>query len=564
MDILLTKAEDIEDGICTLEESLVSDKGFDNFLSPDLDDDDVEEVMAFQVELMRLENVFHITSEMLEDEDIVDEEIVYEELGFDDEISFEDFVDIYDDEIDKEIYLEELEKLESMEEEFLNAAKKNNLTSGKKLTGDELKKFQELEKKQIADNKARIREGQKAAKAKAAADKKAGVTPKKQVQKPMTQRAINRAARRAAGDTSRQASTKFTDNMFSKKEQASIKVIKQKVKDGKKLTPMQQKLWKKYTEVMGRFKGKAKSKLDKFRQQNYKSTNTSDMKSAFKSHDKITAKSGGLFARVKLRIMSLIRRIKSAFKALATKISETRLITWLQTKLGIGRGARVAAAKDLHQKLNKGGDAKDIKNAIDKSKNITSRTRIAWAAGAIAFLGAVYVLFKRIGRGKVNYTKQASIMASKTSVDGNKVAKVISKKDLDSTISGCKSILNSAISATKGMNDGSVSTLSDAKGKFNQNDLSAVGIISKNNGGTYISKKQRTSNSLSAHGYSESDLSRYKNEHRQIHELYTRFGQEFGSSLPNAAKDAIRFISNAPNDAYRATMTYIFTTVNAF
>ena len=193
----------------------------------------------------------------------------------------------------------------------------------------------------------------------------------------------------------------------------------------------------------------------------------------------------------------------------------------------------------------------------DLSKGGRALSGAKLATLVLGFLAGIMLLFRKIRRYKVNYDKQTTKLNSLSGeFNGDKKVNILSKSDLDGMVKACKSILGSV---KKAANDESISTAEDALAKFNESDLSTLGISVSKRGKAKFGKAKKEKKTLSEHGYSAGDASKYKAAHKAIGDMMFNTGQALANGTPGIGRGS-RAIAQVADKAYRFTMTHLFAT----
>ena len=517
MDILKTKASEITEDIYTLEDALNGNAGLDNFLNSEMEIDEIGPSMEFQTELLNLERMFVISERILEDEDLAEE--YAETLALEeeeDELTTEDYTAFIDENTEELIIsyeevpfykqvnsrrrhvknLESIVKRRELEVNKIDSRIKNLKKQLSLASGDNIKS-------KLSD---RIRHAEITRKSAANGLSKAKSTLStskakldKMIKDPRFKKSITDARSKVEAD-------RLKNRTFGQKTKEWI--------GGK------------FKKTGDRIKGGIKKSGQKASDFIHKKTGIRVGKGAPDPNKGLKKLPSGFFARIIVRIRILLRRIKRAFGKFSSGLSETKIMQWLKGKSG----------------------------------NSVTTKNVGIGAAIIGFLTGLFVILRRSKKWDVDYNQQVSKLSGINSFNGDKKAKIISKRELDSAITGCKNILKNASEATKAMTSGEL----DIRSKFDQSDFAAVGITMTGSGGTKISKKSRSRQSLSEHGYTDGDLQKYKRDHSEIHNLYMKWSQNFAGALPNGGSSSYKLIANSTRDAYLATMTNLYATLIKF
>ena len=255
-----------------------------------------------------------------------------------------------------------------------------------------------------------------------------------------------------------------------------------------------------------------------------KDTKTTDGDPALEAE--ASTEKSGLYSRI-------ISKIKSVFATI--KASPNATIAWFKRQ-----GSKV------------------VNSDAPKGRRAASAGKLAGAATLVlGFLAGIMLLFRKIRRYKVNYDKQTTKLNSLSGeFNGDKKVNILSKSDLDGMVKACKSILGSV---KKAANDESISTAEDALAKFNESDLSTLGISVSKRGKAKFGKAKKEKKTLSEHGYSAGDASKYKAAHKAIGDMMFNTGQALANGTPGIGRGS-RAIAQVADKAYRFTMTHLFAT----
>ena len=519
IDTIQTRVDYIEDDIYSLEDILSANTELDYFLDSNIELDEIGPSMEFQIDLLKLERMFNISERILKDEDLAEE--YAETLALDEEegeLTTEDYIAFIDENIEELIDSYEARPI-SKQETSLKKKIKNitTIVNRRQLDLDKIdskiKKFKnELNKTSGTNIKAKINDKIK----------------KLEIDRKTTSNKLISA--KTALSKAKTDLTNLTTGIkgFIGRRKESIQKFGQSTKKW---------IGSKFKKTDNNIKNRIKKGSQKTSDFIKDKTGVRIGKGAPDPNKGLKKLPSGFFARIIVRIRLLLRRIKRAFGKFSSGLSETKILQWVKSK---------------HNKMNE-----TISNKTDGK--VTTK-RVGIGALIIGFLTALFVVLRRSSKWDVNYNQQVSKLSGINNFNGDKKAKIISKRELDSAITGCKNILKNASEATKAMTSGEL----DIRSKFDQSDFAAVGISMTGSGGTKISKKSRSRQSLNEHGYTDGDLQKYKRDHSEIHNLYMKWTRDFSSSLPNGGFSAYKFISNSTRDAYLATMTNLYATLIKF
>ena len=242
------------------------------------------------------------------------------------------------------------------------------------------------------------------------------------------------------------------------------------------------------------------------------------------------------YQRVKNKVSSVIKAINQAGGNASKWVSESKIMAWFKSAIS---------------KLN---------NVAKGFQKLSLMKRIAIdAAVVMSFVTSILLLVRKIRKYKVNYDKQSAALNNLSGdFNGDKSARIMSKDELNKMISACKSILNSAKKAASS----EISTVNEAKAKFNSGDMSTLGISVNKRGKAKFGRISRSAKSLSDHGYSAGDFSRLKKEHKSINDMMLSVGQTISNGNPGGGRGT-RAIIQTVDKAYRVTMVNIFATARS-
>ena len=289
--------------------------------------------------------------------------------------------------------------------------------------------------------------------------------------------------------------------------------------------------------ILKRAVGKVKGKIAAYNKYVEGNLNKTDQMMAKKNRsDKLKEMAKGpFFQKVKGKIMALWDAIRKAYSKAGKWVSGTRVVTWVKDALAKGKSF-------WNTRLTGYGKAAAI------------------AAAAVAFMASVLLLARKMRKYSVNADKQqASLSKLGGEFNGDKSARILSKKELNDMISACKSTLKSAEKAA----GTEVDSVDDAKSKFNSANLTTLGISVNKRGKAKFGRKSRKKASLSEHGYSAGDFARLKKEHKDISMMMTETANTIAKNGNPAGGKGMRTIVQTADKAYRMTMVNIFAAAKA-